>query len=194
MRVVSGRDASLYLPSAALRFAGEPMQDVGDGFDWRISDRSKQLWLGDELVFTVDGEPELPLDVELHTGRASFARCLRGRSVSVSGVCLPLARVASAEHWQLRLQFSFADATAMRGDQMTAGKRVGGRAVLSGWVLDHFYLPALHDERVVLRMPFSTGVICAAGAVTPESLEVAADRRGDPLHVHLEEELRYAPH
>lgn len=195
MRVVSGRGGTLYLPSAPAAFERMPMEDTGDGFDWRVTDRSRQHWVGDGLVFHADGE-QLPARdvVEVHhrTGRVGFRRCLRGRSVACTGVCLPLARVAVAERWELRLEFRFDREDAMGGDGASL-RRTGASALLHDLVLDSFYLPHLAGQRVELRLPFGSGCMCAAGAVASESLAAAADKRADPLHVLLEEELRYVP-
>lgn len=162
----------MLLASDLLSFYDEPLADVGDGFDWRIADPSKRLWLeSEELVFEAsylggDWENVPTLEVSHLTGRVGFGRCLRAHRVRASGVCRPVAPLATAEAWELRVEVAVADTTSFGDDTETVDAKRERAAVaeLSGCVLDDFLAGELDRSDLLVLLPFRTGVWAGVGA------------------------------
>jgi hypothetical protein len=93
----------LYRVGDPLTFTGA-LEDCGDGFDWRVSDPSLRFWTDAALIFEAwqgaEWFPLEPLEVWRASGRVGFARCYRGESLRVSGVCRPLSLVVEAGGWE----------------------------------------------------------------------------------------------
>lgn len=172
MRLTRGLGGQVLLASDLLHFSREELTDVGDGFDWRIADPSKRLWLEcEDLVFEAsylggDWEVVPALEVSHLTGRVGFGRCLRAHHVRAMGVCRPLALLGTAEAWELRVEVAVADTTSFGDDSETVGSKRERAAVaeLSGCVLDDFLAGDLDRSDLLVLLPFRTGVWAGVGA------------------------------
>ena len=122
MQVFSGQGGVLYRVGAPYRFSA-PLEDCGDGFDWRAADPSLRFWLDQPVRFEFAAgpwEPLEPLAVFRRSGRVAFGRCLRGRVVRARGICLPLSLAATCAGWRLEARFSVQERPALGRDPSEA--------------------------------------------------------------------------
>lgn len=122
------------------------LEDVDSGFDWRVADRSRGLWVEGAVDVEVDGLPLEPLSVEEWVGRVSFGRSVRGSKVVADGWCLPVALAASVASWGLT--------TSLEG--------VGGDL---GW---DDCAPDGLEGRLFCVLPFGAGAIRGFGSISVE--------------------------
>ena len=136
MQVFSGQGGVLYRVGAPYRFSA-PLEDCGDGFDWRPADPALRFWADDPVsveVFRGLWEPLEPLALYRRSGRVAFGRCLRGSPVRASGVCLPLTVVATCGSWRLEARFGMDERPSLGGEERQVAPVLQGQQVLLGAV------------------------------------------------------------
>lgn len=184
MRVFRGAGGTISIVSERLPFTREPLDDAGDGFDWRLRDPSRRFWCDDELLFEAStGDdvwaPMAPLEVTRLTGRVGFARCLRGQQVRACGVCQPTADVGSAEGWVLSVNVPIADATTLESttNEYRALEHRSATVQLERCTVEPFLADAIARSELLVRLPHGAGVIVGVGVLqaSPDTSAVNVD-------------------
>lgn len=163
MRSFTGSGGEVYLVSDPLRFTELPLEDCGDGFDWRASDPSLRHWVdADSLVFEVlEQGVWAALDPErVHPalGRVSFRRCLRGLPVRVSGVCVPVTLAGAGEQWSLSVGMATVPSAELGAeDQSFASVPQRSVAAIAGCEMKSLYESLLATARVRVVLPQGGG-------------------------------------
>lgn len=169
MRRVHGLGGRAFVAADKLPFSVEPLEDAGDGFDWRLRDRVRRFWCDDEPMFfeacPAGGvwAPVVPLAVHHLTGRVGFPRCLRGQQVRATGICRPIAEVVVAVEWDLRIEVPIADATTLDEDDARY-ENVGERTAvvaLEQCSIDAFF--SIDAAALLVQLPFRKCVLAGVG-------------------------------
>ena len=192
MLQVDGLGGELFLVSETARFAGEPLEDAGNGFDWRLASPSLRLLEQDPLVEYLDGlvwRAAPVLAVQLVGGHVSLGRCLRWTSVRADGVCRRLIRLGGADSYRLRVELvtheSGVDASGARTFVQHRGEHAD--CLLAGCRLDDVLAPQLGDRQVLAVLPFQGGCYRGIGRIGQGMPGPDADRQGDRLKVTFDD-------
>lgn len=155
----SGPGGALYAVAEPFHFTASPLEDRGDGWSWRLRDRTLRQIVGELEVEIahLDGWQPVEATVLPPAGVVSLPRCARGRAVRASGIACPLSLLTEAESWELEIEVAFSDPGSM-GDQYRIESRYIGAAVrLHGCTA----VPAGGYVRV--EMPFVSDVFVGFG-------------------------------
>lgn len=168
MRQINGRHGDVYAVGSPYTFVDLPLEDCGDGFDWRASDRSLGYWLPDHPAAFCFQELDVwkqiePVEIHRGMGRVGFGRCLRGFQVRASGTCLPLARIASLDGWELHVEMVFEENQALGSETRSISARMkSASALLKGVRAD--------PQEVVVRLsPTESGSFVGVGSVISDA-------------------------
>lgn len=176
MRRIHGLGGRAFVAADKLPFTVEPLEDAGDGFNWRLRDRVKRFWCDDEAMLfeacPAGGvwAPVAPLAVHHLTGRVAFPRCLRGQQVRATGVCRPIAEAVVSVEWDLRVVVPIADATTFDDDARY--EEVAGRtavAALEQCTVDAVF--SIDATSLLVHLPFREYVFAGVGVrvVSPDT-------------------------
>ncbi len=174
MHILRGSGGCLYRLGDPYRFTG-PLEDCGDGFDWRAADPTLRFWVDEPLFETGVGDAWLPVDplvVYCASGRAAFGRCLAGSVLRASGVCLPVTLVGEASAWELRARVGVQSRSDL-GSNHAVHTAVADRQTVRLTGVEA-------DGPVLARLPFQVGVFVGRGDSTtigPDSV-LALDEEG----------------
>lgn len=197
MRTIEGHGGALFLVSDTICFVGEPLENAGNGFDWRLADPSLRLLDAGLLVEFLDGEEWRPapvVAVQRAGARVALARSLSWTRLRASGSARRLLRVADASTFRLRVEVVTAESGVDANGCLTYESRRGERAdvALDGCRVDRFLLEHALGRDVLAVLPFLSGCFRAIGRVVPVSVGANADRQGDRLQVAFDEgEIEY---
>lgn len=192
MLSIEGRGGELYLVSEEMAFAGEPLEDAGNGFDWRLAAPSLRLLSEEPLVEYLDADvwhAAPVIDVWLAGGSVSLARCLRWTSLRASGTCRLLISFARAESFRLRVEQVVIENGVDANGARTYAQHRGEHAdcVLARCEVDRFALSRASDLPVLAVLPFQGGCFRGIGRLGHGSRDGAADRQSDRLKVTFDD-------
>lgn len=158
-------------------FNNVPLEDCGDGWDWRAPN-GLRYWLPEGLRFEVrDGDAWNGIGaVEVHhrSGRVGFARCLFGMEVRASGVCYTSSFLAEGEKWQLIVEEVLSGGPQLGADDVFASAKGDMYVLISGVQVE----PTV--ESVLAWLPFGNGVFVGEGEAKqlPAGVEVTFNEEG----------------
>ena len=184
MRSFSGSGGEINLVSVPASFNRLPLEDCGDGFDWRAADETMRHWVADvpAAFHTLQGEELVSVEPDWvfpASGRVGFSRCLRQSVVFASGVCLPTTRVCRGDRWELRVGMMTVDRSEM-GDVDQRFASIPAPSTVSFSPVAGSRLPIASD-RVLVVLPHSAGSFFSVGdvlSVVGGVVEINLDQNG----------------
>lgn len=181
MRHFSGRGGSLFLVGDPMRFVEAPLEDCGDGFDWRIADPSLRYWTEEESVIVEiergEGWEQVdPVEVIHLSGRVSLARCYRGVRVRATGTCLPASATGDGASWEVAVNILVRNSSELGADELsTTSVPRGSSALVRSCALKR----DLRGEMVLARLPVGRDELVGIGVI--------ADSRDLNVHIEFDE-------
>ena len=179
MRQFKGSTGSIFAVGEPYRFHNIPLQDCGDGWDWRAPE-GLGYWLPEDLSFEVFERGEWhsvgSVDVYHRSGRVAFDRNLGGMGVRASGVCHPTTLLWRGGDWRLVVNIAVRDRTVL-GDTAvtTAARTVGSTAFISGEPQE-----PIKGEVLVWLHTSGQGVLVGVGeaSTSPSGVNVKLNEEG----------------
>jgi hypothetical protein len=165
MRRFSGTGGNVYDVGEPLAFREVPLQDCGEGWDWRAPE-GLRYWLEDDLRFEVFDREWWEIGaVEVHhrSGRVGFERCVAGMAVRATGICRPTSLIATGSTWQLDVEAVVGSTASLGHEVATVGIRTLSMAV----AIEGISIGQPIDE-VLIRLPLSgDGSFVGIGTLRP---------------------------
>ena len=158
MRRFSGAGGILFALGERLTFPLTPLEDCGDGWDWRAPTRIS-YWLEPPTVIAIQaGESEevKPAELYLQFGRVGLPRNMSHGLVFASGVCRPTSLLGESESWELHVEASVDD---------TPGVPSPVRVTGTTGILHGVQVPI---TTVLARLPSGDGMFIGIGEAHPE--------------------------
>lgn len=167
MSTFSGHNGRLYALGARFSFRDLPLEDCGDGWDWRAP-QDLSYWMPSPLSFKVLHGFEWvgiePVELFPQSGRVGFPRNLSGSSVLASGEGCPLSLLCEGEKWVLHVT----SAT----DENTPTRILGVTGILHG--------AEVPITEVLAHFPSGNGVFVGTGTATQvgPNVHIEFDKKG----------------
>lgn len=184
MRSFKGSGGKIFLVSDPVSFFGLPLEDCGDGFDWRAADETMRHWAVDvpvalQIALGEEWVSVTPEWIFHASGRIGFSRSLRGTQVKASGTCFPTTLICEGKSWEMNVGMITVDRSEL-GTQDQRFESVPAQSTVTFEVTDGSSLPSMSDK-VVVFLPHGAGAFFSRGevaTVSQKTIKILLDEQG----------------
>lgn len=164
----SGRGGSLYALGERFAFSDLPLENCGDGWDWRAPLRLSCWTELREVYVVIAGERNTidPIEVFLPAGKVCLPRNMSHGQVFASGECLPTSSLVENADWEVHVMSSM-------GDQELLGQNMGQLRVLG--MTGKVFGAQVPITQVLARFPSGNGMLVGVGEASESGSDTAIE-------------------